>query len=340
MIFIYIITGGLILVLALGMAILIKQLVRLKQGNQRVHSEIEAARHDKLEDIGSVSRLTILPLIDYYAEDPDLKTEPGVSYLVSADETNILLDVGFNRKKQHPSPLLHNINALGVAIADLDAIFISHSHLDHVGGMEEQRRGQFSFSRGKVDLPEIPVYAPVALSPSGYNPGPRPEIVRQPRRLAEGVASIGVIPRNLFLLGYTREHSLAVRVRNKGLVLIIGCGHQTIERILERAQALFDEPIYGIIGGLHYPVRGGRISLGPVNLQNLVGSDRPPWRPLGEADVNHAIKAIKAVNPRFIALSPHDSSDWSLKQFQKAFGDRCHNLRVGKAMRIGVPGHG
>ncbi len=32
-----------------------------------------------------------------------------------------------------------------------------------------------------------------------------------------------------------------------------------------------------IAGGLHYPVNGGRIMIGPINIQSIVGSDRPPW---------------------------------------------------------------
>ena len=334
MIFIYITGGLLFLILLLVLAVLVTQLIRLQKGNRRVRAEMEQVRLDRLEDIGSVDELRVLPLVDYYADDPDLRTEAGVSYLVAAGDTTILLDVGFNKKKDHPSPLLHNMKALGISLDDLDALFISHLHLDHVGGMAEQRQGRFSLSQGKVDLPPVPVYVPEPIVPSAWNPGPVPEVVTRPRYLAEGVASIGVIPRNLFLLGYTREHSLAVNVRGKGIVLIIGCGHQTIERILDRSQKLFDAPIYGIIGGLHYPVRGGRIMLGPVNLQNLVGGDRPPWQPIGQADVNRAIAAIKAVDPQFIALSPHDSSDWSLEQFTAAFGDRCHDLRVGRSMRI------
>lgn len=45
-------------------------------------------------------------------------------------------------------------------------------------------------------------------------------------------------------MGYVLEQSLAVNVEGKGIVLIIGYGHQTIEKIIERAQELFDEPIY------------------------------------------------------------------------------------------------
>ena len=66
--------------------------------------------YNKLPDIGSVKNLSILPLVDFYADDSQLKTEPGVSYLIKADDTTILMDVGFNKKKEHPSPLIHNAN--------------------------------------------------------------------------------------------------------------------------------------------------------------------------------------------------------------------------------------
>ena len=151
-------------------------------------------------------------------------------------------------------------------------IFISHSHVDHLGGMNEQKTRTFSISQGPVTLPDIPVYAPVALSGSKWNPGFEAKVITVPTVLKQGIASIGPIHRALFLIGLTLEHSLAINVEGKGIVLIIGCGHQTIERIIERAQAIFDEPIYGIIEGLHYPVNGGRIMVGPINVQFIVVS--------------------------------------------------------------------
>ena len=307
-------------------------LIRLWTANRRVAAELRAARPGKMTDIGTVKSLTVLPLVDFHTDDPRLKTEAGVSYLIKADQTTILMDVGFNKKKEHPSPLMHNMDVLGVSPEEINAFFISHPHLDHVGGMNEQRKKQFSLSQGDVKVPAVPVYAPEKISPSAWNPGPVPDVVSGPKKLAPGLASIGVIPRNLYLLGYTREHSLAVNVAGKGIIIIIGCGHQTIERIIDRAVALFDQPVYGIIGGLHYPVNGGRIMIGPINLQSLVGNDRPPWNGINEADVQSAISAIKAVNPQFVALSPHDSSDWSLAQFKKAFGDKYHYLKVGEKM--------
>mgnify|MGYP006291304017 FL=1 len=328
-----------LLYILLGISLLIGAFIAAKTlqvnaGRTRVNQEIASTRIHQLTSFGTVEKLSIRPLVDFYAANPDLKTEAGVSYLVSADDTNILLDVGFNAKKTDPSPLMHNMEKLGISPKDLDMIFISHAHLDHLGGMADQKHKTFSFSRSTVDVPEIPAYTPVALTPSERNPKPIPHVINEPAVLKPGIASIGPIPRFLFLMGYTLEHALAVNVAGKGIVLIIGCGHQTIERIIERAQALFTEPIHAVIGGLHYPVHGGRIKLGPINIQRIVGSDRPPWKGIREADVQSAINAIKRVSPAVVSLSPHDSSDWTIDQFRQAFGDRYVDLEVGKEIRI------
>jgi len=330
MIFLYFILA-LIILIGLVFALKIKQ---LKAGNKKAAAERASLKIEPLANIGSVSSFSLLPLVDFYTDADRLKTEPGVSYLIKADDTTLLMDVGFNKKKEHPSPLVHNMQALGVRLEDLDFLFFSHLHLDHVGGMQEQKNGQFSLSQGQVPLPAVPAYAPTEMTPSHWNPDPEVKVIKNPQVLSRGVASIGVIPRNLFLIGYTLENSLAVNIAGKGILLVIGCGHQTIERIIKRAQQLFDDPIYGIIGGLHFPVKDGRIMIGPFNLQNIVGKDAPPWKGIGEQDVKAAIAAIKAVNPEFIALSPHDSSDWSIEQFRDAFKERYHDLKVGQELHI------
>jgi 7,8-dihydropterin-6-yl-methyl-4-(beta-D-ribofuranosyl)aminobenzene 5'-phosphate synthase len=311
-----------------------KKIRQLKKGKQLAEAQISGMKINKLSSPGAVKALSILPLVDYYTDNPNLKTEPGVSYMIFADDTKILLDVGFNKSKEHPSPLIHNMRTLGISESDIDMIFISHLHLDHVGGMKEQKEKLFSLSQGPVFLPKVPVYSPAGLSASRWNPGPEPQVITDPTVLKEGIVSIGVIPRYLFLIGHTLENSLAIHVAGKGIVLIIGCGHQTIERIIERTQALFDEPIYAIIGGLHYPVNGGRIMIGPVNIQRLVGSDRPPWTSIRESDVKRGIAAIKKVSPKIVALSPHDSSDWCIDQFKQAFGNAYVEVKVGKKIMI------
>jgi len=240
--------GGLVLAAAGGLA------ARFILGRRRADRVWASACYPKLGDIGTVKHLTILPLIDWYTAHEGLIGEPGVSYLVRADDTTILFDVGYNTRGEHPSPLLRNMAALSVEVTGIDMVVISHAHEDHVGGTPHMVQHTFALSGQPVDLKRIPAYVPVPLS----NPTAQVMVVDGPQLIAPGVASLGPIPRQLFFLGWTPEQSLAVNVEGKGIVVIIGCGHSTLQRIVDRAEMLFDEPLYGLVGGLHYPVTASR----------------------------------------------------------------------------------
>ena len=315
-------------------AFLIFQTRKTEQGRNEIKKELSNANYPKLESLGTVQNLSIIPLIDFYSVNDNLKTEAGVAYLIRADDVTILMDVGLNADQSHPSPLLQNMKQLNVRLENIDSLFFSHLHPDHVGGMKESQEKTFSLSQGDVDIRNVVVYAPEDMKPSGFNPVKKVEIITAPSVIHTGVASIGSIPRHLFIAGRVEEQSLIVNVRGKGLVLIIGCGHPTIERIIERVKMISDEPVHAIIGGLHFPISGGRIYIGPINIQYLVGSDAPPWSGLDEGDILSAVAAIKSVNPSIVALSPHDSSDWSLGEFKKAFGGKNIDLLVGKELKF------
>ena len=323
-----------VVIFLVGYVFILNKINMLEAGKKKVEEEISNMKFAKLSPFGEVKHLTILPLVDYYAVNDNLSTEPGVSYLIRADDTNILMDLGRNLQATHPSPLIQNMDQLGVKLEDIDFIFLSHLHLDHVGGMEEQRQGTFSLSKGHINIGTITTYAPEEVKPSSWNPNMDVRVVNEPEVIKPGVASIGPHPRYLFVMGYTLEQSLAINVEGKGIVLIVGCGHQTVDRILERARELFDEPIYAIIGGLHFPVNGGRIKKGPLDLQYITATDNPPWHGLKENDVYEAIYNIKSVKPRLVSLSPHDSSDWAIEKFKEAFGSRYEDLLVGKEIKI------
>ena len=314
---------------------ILAKVIQLNYRKKNVTKEIEGMKYSKFSSAGEVDSLSIIPLVDYFTADIDsYKTEAGVSYLIRADNKIIIMDLGLNLKKEHPSPLLHNLGKLGFSVNEIDMIFISHAHLDHLGGFKEQKQKTFSLSRGDVKIGNIPVYSPVPISPSKWNPGPNVKVIREPEIVYPGIASIGVIPRYLFFSGNTLEHCIAINVRGKGIVLIIGCGHQTIERIIERTKMLFDEPIYAIIGGIHFPVNGGRFMVGPLNIQNVFGSDNPPYKGINERDVISAINAIKEVEPAVVSLSAHDSSDWSIDCFKKAFKEKYIDLMVGNEIKL------
>lgn len=244
------------------------------------------------------------------------------------------MDVGMNRKRVHPSPLLKNMGAMNINLSDIDMIFISHLHSDHLGGMTEHRKKEFSLSQGPVKLGNITVYSPDPLKPSRWNTDCKVETIAEPKVLSPGIASIGTIPRQLFLFGKTNENILAFNLKGKGLVLVVGCGHPTIERILDRTKMLFDERIYAIIGGLHFPVKGGRFKMGPIDIQYIVSSDRPPWRGVNERDLENSISSIKNEHIKILSVSPNDSCDWSLEKFKHSFPDEWRDLRVGDEIKL------
>lgn len=124
--------------------------------------------------------------------------------------------IGFNKKKTHPSPLLHNMKLLGVKIDDIDTIVISHNHPDHVGGVKWAKKKTFSLTTYQLDLKDKKVYTPITMS----YPGLKPIHSEYPTIIGKGVATIGVIPNQLFFFGWTMEQTIAVNVKNKGIILI------------------------------------------------------------------------------------------------------------------------
>jgi len=51
-------------------------------------------------------------------------------------------------------------------------------------------------------------------------------------------------------------------------------------------------------------------------------------------DVAAGIAYLQDRQPQLVALSPHDSCDWSLGAFRRAFGGAYQNLQVGEAIEV------
>jgi len=307
-----------------------EELDKFKEGKIRADKEYRKADIDKIKRLGSTNNLEILPLIDWHTEDQDMKVETGVSYIVKTDDTTILFDTGLNEHDEDPSPLLQNMEKRGISIEDIDLIFITHNHGDHVGGGKWAKKKTFSLSGRQIELEGKRAYTPIPMT----YPDLKPIYSPNPTILGKGIATTGTIANSIYFMGYTVEQSLAINVKDKGIALIVGCGHQTLPRLLERTLALFDEPLYGLVGGLHYPVMGGPIEVFGYAMHKHFGTGKVPWEQITQDELSSNVESLKKLNPKVVALSPHDSSELSIKAFKDAFPEEFRRLVVGQSIII------
>lgn len=327
--------SGLLILLIVAAAVLLE--VRQRRGNERAAQIIAAFDAQPLGDIGATRTLRILPLLEYHSADPALATEVGVSYLVETDEHRILYDVGQNAGGESPSSLERNMRALGVQLDTIDTVFISHNHLDHVGGLHWQRLNTFSLGREQRPFPN-PGTRLVAPDLMTY-PGMSAVYADRPMQIGEGVGSTGLattgtIPRQL-AAGWIEEHSLVVMVEGLGGVIIVACGHQPVPNLLQRYDEVFSEPLYAVVGGLHFPVPEGRMMIGPLDVQRRLASGEGLFNPLEMDEVRRQIAMLKSRNLGLIAVSAHDSSDEVIEMVRQDFGDAHRYIRVGEPIVIG-----
>ena len=314
----------------ISLLVLLILTIRFKKGKRKTEEYNENSNIAQIENLGSTKHLKITPLVDWYKENEELKREGGSSYLIETDKQTILFDTGKNTEDEHPSPLLHNMDKLNLSLFDIDSIVISHNHLDHVGGLKWNRKKTFSLTSHQIDLGEKDIYTPTPMS----YPGLEPICSKNPTKISEGVCTTGTTANQLFLLGWIEEQALAVNVEGKGIVLIVGCGHQTVTNIMEKAEKLFNQPIYGIVGGLHFPVTGGRGNKIFEIFQKYGGIDKLPWKRNKIGDVRITAEYMKDIGLQVVGLSAHDSCDESINIFKNVFKDYYNEVMVGKTIVV------
>jgi 7,8-dihydropterin-6-yl-methyl-4-(beta-D-ribofuranosyl)aminobenzene 5'-phosphate synthase len=304
---------------------------RYAAGAARADRSWPAQIQARMTDLGEVDEVSVLPLVERLVPDGSgLAGEPGVSYLIRAGTMRVLFDSGLSGGRPQ-SALARNAAVLGAGLGDLDAVVISHLHVDHVGGLRAMRRRTFAFAAEPLEPRGVPAYVPTAMR------HPRADIVvtAGPRVIGPGLAVLPPLPRMLFWLGYVTEQVLVVNVRGFGLVLISGCGHPRIEQILAVTEQVLDVPVRAVVGGLHLPVHPARTPLVPAA---VLGNPHPPWQPISERDAGQVLDQIEARGPRIVALSGHDSTPWAYDAFGRRFGDRYRTLRAGEELRITAAG--
>lgn len=250
-----------------------------------------------------VNRVEILTLMDNYvdvllrstdvvtrpplAKDLDLPTdtllaEHGLSMLVTAyqgkEKHTVLFDTGHS-----PVGVLHNIDFLEVDLDEVEALVLSHGHMDHTGslsivldriakpiplvvhpdafvspryfGLDDGRKLQFPATLVKTDLEDRKVELVVSKTPTllAHDLVAVTGEVERVTEFEKGLPN-AVLERNgkLEKDPIADDQSLILSLKGKGLVVLSGCAHAGIINTILHAQKITGiRKIHAVIGGFH-----------------------------------------------------------------------------------------
>jgi len=176
--------------------------------------------------------LTVTIVYDNIAFDDRLKTAWGFSALVEHQGQTLLFDTGGDGPT-----LIENMVVLGIDPGKIDHLVLSHPHGDHTGGLNAVL--EYGARPTVYLLPSFPVSFKSRVSSVT-------EVIEAApgQMITENIFTTGQI------IGDVPEQALVI-MTDQGLVIITGCAHPGIAKIVEQAQSLFDEPVHLVLGGFH-----------------------------------------------------------------------------------------
>lgn len=247
-----------------------------------------------------------LPVKDMEIKNSIL-AEHGFSAVVTVYRNDvarsILFDFGFS---EHGAAF--NADALDVDLTGIEAMVLSHGHMDHFGGVEQlaQRVGKkgielvlhptaFRKSRYIKVTEDFKIGLPALTREKFDNAGICIVESETPRMLLDDcLLFLGEIPKQTeFEKGFPRMHfdedgesqwdpieedtAIAIHVKDKGLVILSGCAHSGIINTVNYARKVTGvEGIFVVMGGFH-----------------LTGADFEPI-------IEPTTDALKSLNPQYV----------------------------------------
>ncbi|MFH2109807.1 MAG: MBL fold metallo-hydrolase [Candidatus Bathyarchaeota archaeon] len=160
-------------------------------------------------------------------------TEWGFSCLVELGDDTVLFDTGGD-----PEVLAHNVEALGVDLAEVDYLVLSHEHWDHVGGLGLVLEANSDMT---VYLPES---FPYHIKSRVRDSGATLMETWNATLICPGVATTRVLDFN------PDEQALMVNTGG-GLVLITGCSHPGVQNLVQAAEEATGLDVSFVFGGFH-----------------------------------------------------------------------------------------
>jgi len=159
-------------------------------------------------------------------------TGPGVSYIIDTGKSLILFDLGIDLRRT-----LHNLHILGYDVENIEHVVISHPHHDHLGGRWNEFFRYLDLSSFSED---VTVHAPV-----GIRANRRVTVYSDGVMEIDGISVIAGFRTGYRMIPFNELYCVA------NDLLITGCGHYGIFRVLDRMNTL-GLSIRHIWGGIHF----------------------------------------------------------------------------------------
>ncbi len=217
-----------------------------------------------------------------------LETVWGFSCIITGTEKTILFDTGGNG-----SILLGNMEKLAVEPNNIDIVVLSHIHGDHTGGIDSLLEKN----------PDVTIYLPKSF-PRKFKDkvtscGSKIVEAEHSLKICENVYSTGELGRLI------KEQSLIIQT-DKGLIVITGCAHPGIVKIVNAAKNLSEGNILLVMGGFHLE-----------------------WTTKGK--IEKIISAFKQMGVRYVGPT-HCSGNKARSLFEKHFGENYIDVGAGKVI--------
>jgi 7,8-dihydropterin-6-yl-methyl-4-(beta-D-ribofuranosyl)aminobenzene 5'-phosphate synthase len=236
-------------------------------------------------------RITII--YDNYALDEGMRTDWGFSALIEYGGERVLFDVGTQGEI-----FLANTAHLELDLSHIEYLVLSHQHGDHTGGLPAFIGQLAGNERPRCYvLPSFPVALKetAAVGCEVIESSPWQEIVN-------GIWTTGEIR------GPVNEQALVVTTP-RGLVVITGCAHPGIVRIVEAAKEHFGREVLHVIGGFHL---GGRST----------------------ATLEHIVQEIRQLGVQRVTPT-HCTGDEAISLFRQEYGEEYLPGGTGAVFVIG-----
>ena len=273
----------------------------------------------------SPAKAQITVLYDAFGKSSAMHKDWGYAAFIEYGGRRILFDTGNN-----PDILAENAKVEGIDLTKLDYVVMSHRHGDHMGGLNYLLRinpkvtiyapkegfGVYgadlpsSFFRKDPSLPADKRYydgAPPAVMQFGSAwAGAHFQLMDKNTEIAPDIHLLTLVsdkPGTLEL----RELSLAINTAD-GLIIIVGCSHPGIDKIVELATAI-NPRIHFIVGGFHLVVAPD------PEVERIVTALRDRFK------VDYIAPGHCTGEPAFTAL-------------QKAFGDHYVYAGLGQTLKL------